>query len=88
MRRELILGDRASALGEENKARFCLAPQRARPPRPSGHTGGVQGERRAKAQPSHPENGRCWGRLCLSEGRRWGAHPELTPKHACSTHPF
>lgn len=83
LRRELILGDRASALGEENKARFGLAAQRARPPRPSGHTGGVQGGRRAKAQPSHPENGSA-GEDCASppRGRRRGADPEACMLHA------
>lgn len=86
LRRELILGDTASALGEENKARFSLAPQRARPPRPSGHTGGVQAERRAKAQPSHPEDGRCWGRLCLSTERETkGSSPRADPE-ACMLH--
>ena len=49
----LILGDRASALGKRTKpGRSGSAEIPA--PRPSGHTDGLQGERRAKAQQSHP----------------------------------
>ena len=83
LRRELILGDRASALGEENNARFSLAPQRTQPPRPSGHAGGVQGRQRAEAQPSHPKN-RSAGEDCASppRGRRRGADPEACMLHA------